>query len=73
MSALDAISDEEIMGMIGKPDPTELTPMQAAAPELYGALLHLVKVLEKAFPSLDNTQSVKSALSALAKARGETP
>lgn len=45
----------------------------AAAPELYGALLHLVKVIEMAFPSLDNTQSVKSAFSALAKARGETP
>ncbi|BBC81250.1 hypothetical protein AcetOrient_orf04408 [Acetobacter orientalis] len=44
----------------------------AAAPELYEALADLVKVLEMAFPSLDNTKSVKSALSALAKARGET-
>ena len=87
MSSLDMISDEEIMAMIGKPEPVGLTKMQAAAPELYEALGHLLKTLSSIGVELDcisapitlidllNTEEaegvVSSARAAIAKARGE--
>lgn len=87
MSALDMISDEEIMAMIGKPEPVGLTTMQAAAPELYAALYGLLKTLSESGVELDcmsaptplinllNTEKeeavVDAARAALAKARGE--
>ena len=73
MSALDMISDEEIMAMIDKPEPVGLTKMQDAAPELYEALdACLSLILNQEMQDGFESQQGHMARAALAKARGET-